>query len=282
MDNENNFSSQPTNNLNNETGPVFQQPVSSENIPTTEFNRTDKAKRLFFQTMLVCLIASAGIAVVAVLIGSFNETLSRALGTIALVILHAIFGFSYISASDKQRQSSEGYKTEVFSNTAFTLIVASFITSIFAVWQLLDGVIALKLFLFYGVLLFATLHAEVLYRLTNYDKNTDMVVKINYLFMSVVVGLLLVSIFSINSFDLGDFFYRLLSAMAIIDATLSITAIIMHKLYLQKHPELAASLNQQNESKSKSIWRNPFVVIILLFLALQFLGGILSFLFRSV
>jgi hypothetical protein len=42
----------------------------------------------------------------------------------------------------------------------------------------------------------------------------------------------------------------LLAALGIIDATMTITAIIMHKMYLQKHPAVAAAEAKPLEANS--------------------------------
>ncbi len=219
-------------------------------------------------------MGAASIAVIAVLIGSFNDILGRALGTIAMVALHAILSFSYISETDKRSKQGSRWNTELFSNTVFTLIAVSFITSIFAIWQLLSGDLTFKLYLFYGVLLFATLHADVLYRIRGFEKRIDNTVAANYIFMATVVIMLTMVIFSDDPSVLGDFFYRLLAATAIVDATITITSIIMHKLYLQRHP-LPASAGQA-AAQTKNFWRNPLVVLLMIFLAFQVIGSLVA------
>lgn len=280
----------PTNNpIQNEAS---YEPVQASNITsdttadstpaagtasTTDFtsSRSKKLKRFFLQTLLGSLIGAAVIAVIAVLVGSFNSTFARALGTIAMVALHALLSFGYISESDKR--DKEGSQTsEIFGNSVFAIIVLSFITSVFAIWQIISGDLALQLYLFYGVVLFAILHGEVLYRLRGYENRIDTTVYANYVLMTLVVIMLTFLIFYPERSDLNPFFYRLLAALGIIDATATITAIIMHKMFLQKHPELAAKAAEDERSKSKNFWKNPLVVLLLIFLAFQFIGGILG------
>lgn len=248
-------------------------PTADEAKP---LSRADRLKRSFLQVLIGCLIGAAAIAVVAVLMGSFNDTLVRALGTIGVVALHALLSFSYISESEKRDKKDGGRSIELFSNTVFCLIAISFITSVFAIWQLLGGEITLKLYMFYVVVLFATLHADVLYRIRGFEKRIDNSVTANYLFMSAVVLMLTVVIFSASPSGLGHFFYRLLAAIAIVDATMTITAIIMHKLYLQKHPELAASTGAAPSGQSKNFWKNPLVILLFIFLAVQVVGTVVA------
>ena len=274
MDNQNQPNSQNTNSINREN--------LSKNVEADHsLNRAERFKRSFFQILIGCLLGAATIAVIAVLIGSFNDTLGRALGTIAMVAIHAILSFSYISETEKRDKKDGGRSTELFSNTVFVLIVVSFITSVFAIWQLIGGSLTQKLYMSYGVLLFATLHADVLYRIRGFEKKIDNVVTANYFFMAVVVVMLFVIIFSDNPSDLGEFYYRLLAAVGIIDATMTITTIIMHKLYLQKHPVSVASSAQAVTAQSKNFWKNPLVILLLIFLALQIVGSLIALLMRG-
>lgn len=246
-----------------------------EQGPDGALEKTQKFKRTYFQILIGCLIAAASVAVLAVLVGSFSDILARALGTIGLVALHAMLSFSYISSTEKLNQKDGGRSIELFSNTVFSLIVVSFITSIFGIWQLLDGDLVLKLYLFYAVVLFATLHADVLYRIRGFEKRIDTIVSINYGFMGFVVLMLSGVIFMMPA-DMGEIYYRVLAASGIVDATMTITAIILHKLYLQKHPELSEQFNSTTGAQSANFWRNPFVVILLIFLGLQIIGSIIA------
>lgn len=262
----------------NQTQPPVQvpQPASAPPVDVV-LTKAARLKRTFFQVLIGCLLGAASIAVVAVLIGSFNDTLARALGTIAVVAVHALMSLSYVSGAEKKDKKDGGRSIELFSNTVFGLIVASFITAIFAVWSLIGGEITYRLYLSYAVLLFATLHADVLYRIRKFDAKLDSVITANYAFMGIVVSMLFILIFSTNIDALGEGFYRVLGASGIVDATMTITAIIMHKLYLQKHPEL---ITHSSAAESKNFWKNPLVVVLLFFLALQLVGGFVSLLFR--
>lgn len=274
MDNQNQNSPQSIN-------PLPPPNLHSDADRTTPLNKAAKFKRIFFQVLIGCLLGAAAIAVTAVLVGSFNDTLGRALGTIAMVALHAALSFSYITETEKRDKKDGGRSIELFSNTVFALIVISFITSVFAIWQLLDGTLTLKLYMSYGVILFATLHADVLYRIRGFEKRIDNVVAVNYFFMAIVVGMLFVVIFSSSPSDLGEFYYRLLAAVGIVDATMTITAIIMHKMYLQKHPVLAASVVQAATAQSKNFWKNPLVILLLIFLAFQVIGSLIALVMRG-
>jgi hypothetical protein len=149
-----------------------------------------------------------------------------------------------------------------------------------------DGDLVWKLYATYFILLFATLHGEVLAKILGKTNYMDNIVYFNYLFMLVVVALLVIVIFVSDGSLLGDVFYRILAACGIVDATLTLTAIILHKLYLQKHPTVQSpvfSLQpgqpgqvQQNPQAAPEAKRgmHPLVIILIAYLAFQFIGGI--------
>lgn len=269
-------------NQTNDTLPVAPQQNQPSGLePEKPLTKAEKLKRTFFHVLITCLVASAAIAVIAILSGSLDEILGRSLGTIAMVALHAILSLGFITETEKEDKKDGGRSIELFSNTIFVLIVLSFITSIFAIWEILSGTLSFRLYLAYIVMLFATLHADVLYRIRRFEASIDTMVAVNYVLMTTVVLMLWAVIFVSDPSDLGEFFYRLLAAAGIVDATLTITAIIMHKLYMQKHPELAAQAAQATSAQSKNFWKNPLVVLLLIFLAFQVVGSIFALLFRS-
>lgn len=70
----------------------------------------EKVKSLFLKSLIGCLVAAAGVAVVAVVSGQFNNVLQMALYTILLVALHCLVSFGFIVNNEKQ---------ETFESLAF-------------------------------------------------------------------------------------------------------------------------------------------------------------------
>jgi hypothetical protein len=194
-------------------------------------------KKLSIQVMIGSLIAAATLAVVAVLVGSFNEIFMRSLFTLGLVAFHALASLAFVDQAAK----ASGSKLAVFNNTVFALIVLSFFTSVFGVWQILPGEFVGKLYATYGVLLFASLHGDMLAQTLGKQTLIDRIVYANFVFMGIVILLILPLIWT-NEADFGGFYYRLLAACGIVDATLTLLAIILHRLYLQKHPEAKSTI----------------------------------------
>lgn len=244
---------------------------------------TENIKKLAIQVMIGSLIGAATIAVISVLTGEFNDTLSKALFTLGLVTLHALASLAYIDNTKKKY--GEGLK--FFSNTIFLILILSFFTSVFGVWELFDGELVARLYGTYMVFGFASLHGELLFSTIGKKDLIDYLVYANYVFMGLVVVLLLPVIWADASY-LGDFYYRLLAAAGIIDATLTVLAILNHKIYLQKHPEENSALFSYVETtdengnvvrvKAENSKRriHPLLFLLGLYLVLQFVVGIVG------
>jgi hypothetical protein len=237
-----------------------------------------KIKNLFLRVLIGCLVAAALLAVATVLSGSFNEISGKALFTILIIAVHSLVSISFITNNEKQDTFSN---LVVFANATFGIIVLSFITSVLGIWGLLPGELVGKLYGLYLVLLFAILHGEVLAKILGKQANIDKVVRANYVFMVIVVLLLMPVIFSGFSDTLGSFYYRLLAAFGIIDATMTLIAVILHTLYVQKHPQVQDQVfgmqqqpyqqNGQNGPVMQQPKRhmNIFVILLLAYIGLQ-------------
>ncbi len=196
----------------------------------------EKVKKLTMQVMIGSLIVAALIAVVAVLAGSFNDTFGKALDTLFLVMLHSLTSLSFLGQTLHENRAFK-----FFENTIFALIIMSFFTSVLGVWSLLDGETVGKLYMTYAVLFFASLHGQMLWSTRGKEPKIDAIVTVNYVFMVAVILLLLPPIWVDNG-DFPSVYYRILAALGIIDATLTILAVIQHRMYMQKHPELQSPI----------------------------------------
>lgn len=187
--------------------------------------------------MIGGLLGAALIAVVAVLAGNFNDTFARALFTLLLVMIHALVCLAFLEKTVKSQVANSKF----FENTVFFIIVLSFFTSILGVWEIFPGELVGKLYLSYFVFLFACLHGLMLTETRGKESRIDNIVNINYVLMAIVILMLLPIIwFSSDSFD--SFYFRLLAAFGIVDATMTILAVILHRLYIQKHPEAPSTI----------------------------------------
>jgi hypothetical protein len=246
--------------------------------------KLEKVKSLFLRVLIGCLIAAAMLAVITVLVGRFNDILANALFTILLIAIHCLVSFAFITNNEQQETFDS---LTFFSNATFTIIVLSFIASVLGVWGVLSGGLVAKIYAVYFVLLFATLHGDVLTQTLGKQKSITNLVYTNYVFMLVVVLLLLPVIFLSNKSALGSIYYRLLAACGIVDATLTLIVVILQKLYVQKHPVIHDNVFNMTLAPGQSAPQyvqvpaprrrhgmNIFVVILVGYIILQFIGGL--------
>ncbi len=237
-------------------------------------------KKFFLFNLIGSLIICALVAVVTVLIGSFNEVTGRVLFTLAMVVVHSLVSLAFIWDNEKQNTFE---RLAFFINVLFILIVVSFVTSIFGIWKIIPGDIVGQLYATYFIIAFASLHGDILSKALNKEAYIDVIVYINYLFMVVVV-LMLQPIVYLNDATkvLGEFYFRVLAAMGIIDGTLSVLTIIFYKLYMNKHPKVESVLlnssensvgSQEVKKKGLSIW----VWILIVYLVFQIIAPLLFF-----
>jgi hypothetical protein len=238
--------------------------------------RAERLKSLFLQILIGCLVAAAGVAVVTILIGHMDKVSSKALVTILLVAVHSLASFEFISNSQK-RERAGFERLNFLTNFVFSIIVLSFITSTLGVWHVISGDLVAQLYSVYLVLLFSVLHGELLANIHNKQASLSNVVRANYVFIAIVTVMLMPIIFVHDRSSLGSFYYRLLSAVGVVDATLTLSSIILHKLYLDKHPEIRDPFFTMSSSKEQG--RNVIVrAFLLMFLIFFILPTIISLL----
>jgi hypothetical protein len=233
-------------------------------------------KKFFLFNLIGSLIICALVAVVTVLIGDFNDITRRVLMTLFMVIIHSLVSLMFIWDDEKQNTFE---RLSFFINVIFILIVLSFLTSLFGVWKVVDGDIVRKLYMTYLVIGFASLHGDILSKALNKENYLDGIIYSNYLFMIGVVIMLQPIIYMNNAFrSLGEVYYRILAAIAIVDGTLSILTMIFYKLYMHKNPREKSDLIQGQGKKKRGL--NVWVWILIAYLIIQIFFGFGAFFLR--
>ena len=236
--------------------------------------RVAHIKGLLIKTVLGCLVAAAGVAVIAILAGSMGDIAWKAIGTIIHGIIHIMFGvLSLVASGDPRLRKS----TDFVINVSLVVTILSFFTSVFATWEVITGSLPWKLYLTYAIILFVVLHAKTLMDVEAvYDKVKNYV-RANYVFMALVAVLLLGVVYVDSRRELLDGFYgRLLAASAIIDVTIGIIIAVMQRLYIQKHPEQAIAIAAKNKSAGSPAVKVIIVILLFLFFIWPLMGMLLS------
>ena len=235
---------------------------SSSQVPSTKFN----LNKYFLYTLVGGLIISALISVVAVLIGEFNSTVSRALGTTVSMVIHTLLALLLISANTK----SEKQSGSLLINTLIFITVASFITSILSIWNIITGQIVGDLYIIYFYTFCASLWSRLLLRVGEnlLDKPTRIISQAAIGFTALLYTLLIPSTLTHYPNTLPDLYYRTMAATAILLATASVLTTVFHRIYIFKHPEV------KSLPSVKSGW-DIVLAIIVLFVGVPFIFGVM-------
>lgn len=228
-------------------------------------------KRFFIFNLIGSVIIAALIAVIAVLFGEFGELAIKAFATLFFVIVHSLVSLAFIW---NDKRDTTFHNLHFFINVVFVFVVISFLTSIFGVWEVLKGDIIWKLYLTYAVIIFSSLHANLISKALHKENYMNSIIYANYIFISIV-GIILLPIIFIDRIT-NDFIFRLLGASAIINGTLTILTIIFYKLYTHKHPPI---IDPSQKVEKKRSWVSILVWILLAYIFLQFIFSALGRIF---
>jgi len=220
-----------------------------------------KLKKVFIWGLVASLIISALVAVVTVVTGEFNEITSKVLWTLSMVMIHSLFSLLFIWGDEKKDNFS---RLPLFMNALFVLMVISFFTSIFGIWDIIPGATISDLYITYFVIAISSLHISVISKTLGKQKYIDQTVYSNYFFIVFTTLMILPLIFINNAFEfLGEQYSRILSAANIINWTLTILIAIFYKINMHKYQEAAREVGQSSQKKT-SIWVWILFIIFLI------------------
>ncbi len=221
-------------------------------------------KKFCIFSFIGSLIIAALVAVVTVLIGHFSEVTGRVFLTLFMVVLHSLVSLTFVWDDSRQKTFE---KLSFFINTIFIIIVLSFIASLFGIWKIVEAETVWHFYQTFFLLAFASLHADILSKAFGKEKYMNAVIVANYIFIVIVFLMLQGTIYVTDAFKvLGEFYYRILAALAIIDGTLSVLTIIFYKLYLHNHPEIVIPIKKSHVSIWVIILLSPFFIFFFFFL----------------
>lgn len=223
--------------------------------------------KYFLYTLVGGLIIAALISVVAVLIGDFNSTVSRALGTTGSMVAHTLVALFIISVSSQNKSGA----SSLLSSTLLLITIASFITTILQIWEVITGRIAYDLYVVYFYTFCASLWSQLLLQMAEnfVDKATRIVSFVAIGFTWLFWALLLPTIFTHYPDKLTEFHYRALAATVIVLATMSVLTIVFRRIYVAKNPEL------KSVAIADPKW-DVLVALVVLIIGLPFIFGTIA------
>lgn len=229
---------------------------------TANWTKDLPVKKYIMYVLIGGLVLSALISIIAVLAGEFGDTVGRAFGTTLTIMVHSLLGLLFLSVKRSRTLSSA-----IIVNTVFTLVVASMMTSILGIWDILSEQLVGDLYSTYFLTVIAALIIAGLVSTHTKDKVVGAVAWTGSGTVAVAFVSLLPWIFTDLPSLLPEFYFRVVAALFILAATTTILAIIFDRLYVLKHPEPKAEANPH----AMPLW----VKILLGFLILLFGGWII-------
>ncbi len=232
-------------------------------------------RKYFLYILIGGVVLSAGISIVAILIGQINDYIARALWTTFLMVIHALIALAFISVAGKQHTRGQ----EIVINTLFGLTIASFFTSTLGAWNVITGLMSLHLYQIYFNTLIAAFVVQVLLSVKLVDQLTNRFMRAA-IWLTITMWAYLIPAAFDNSYSsaLPAIYYRGISALGIALGTTIVLVVIFHQLYVSKHPELKAAAQGTTGSKGMPLW----LIILLIILGLPALLVVLGVIFLLV
>ena len=240
--------------------------IEKDVATTAPVSRSASLNKYFLYTLVAGLIISALISIVAVLVGEFNSTMARALGTTGSMVGHTLFALMIVSASSKRSKAGG-----LILNALLAITIASFITSLLAIWDIVTGRVVSDLYLVYFYTFSAVLWIQLLLKVGEnaLDKATHITSFVGIGLTTLLYALLVPTVFIHYPDRAAEFHLRALAASAIALATASVLAIVFHRIHLFKHPEDKAL------SSTKTRW-DIIMAVVVLFLGLPLIFGFIA------
>jgi len=197
-----------------------------------EPSKFGQLRSFFLYVLIGGLVVSALISIIAILIGEFNEVIQKALLTTFIFMTHSLLVLAVVS-SDKYNQIGKS----ILPTVVLGAIVANMITTTFSTWGIWSGETSWKAFNLYILLIGGAFLIEAAQRLilkhkaTTYAVNTTM----------VAIGLLTLALIPwifVHPVDLGDFYFRLVSALTVFAGTALSLSIIFNRIAISTRAEL--------------------------------------------
>jgi len=237
-----------------------------------------KYKKYVINTLIFSLISAALVAVVSVVIGSFNDTSQKIIWILASIVGHALLNIALI-----ERSEEPGGSFELFKNTLYALIPVSIVTSVLGITTVLSSDLTGSLYQLYLLAVGVSLHVNILQLFKGASKLIDKIVMGN-IFFTCLLGILLLPQIFLNdpSIELGDYYYRILAAAGIVDVTLSVLTLIYYKIYAQHHPEAKSIMQLFTKHNGKTrVWVWILIVFALIQIVPAIIFGVFSLFSRS-
>jgi len=234
--------------------------------------KTSSFKRYFLYLLIAGLSITALISIIAVIIGEWNDAITRSIGLTVSGWIHSMFALSIMNSLDR---SDKKHSLVIYS--VFGATLASFIITVLNIFNIFPTGYAFQLTIrLYTWLLGAIFSCFVIDALRKLAKNKDIATK-SSLYVTIgsvatFITICLLFVFDEISYDLPAVIGRILLAVAILGSTSSIISVVLTRLHKVKHPKLYKQTtksdspqNDQERARGLPVWAIILITISALF-----------------
>ena len=237
-------------------------------------------RKYLIKVLIGCLVATGIIAIVAILAGNMGEITGKALGTVLAAAVHVGIVLALIPPAPRAFPDTDlGRKQSVASNALTDAIIVlatiSFFTWVLGIWEILSGSTLGKLSTTYFVFLIAFVTAKIVYDMQIVNEKLRYYAMGMYGLIGLLVFLLVGVIFEPSFADLGNGLYgRAIVAAFVAFVILALIMAILHRIFLQAHPELLPAAETTTDPKtgqpvpvsrqSMTAWQIILAILVLL------------------
>lgn len=233
----------------------------------TPVKPTSIFKKYLLYVLIGGLITTASIAVVAIIIGEWNNAITKAIWLTISSWIHCLVALAIASALPNDDKKRSDY-WNIFIYTLFGITIASFVTTVLNIFEIIPAYMAARpatnnifsigfaqtptyitvrlYFWYFGLILASLVSTAVLNYSIKRDRNTQLTSYIGVGAIVLFMTLFFPPVFSAY-IDFPEVYYRVILALAVVFSTTIILSVIFGHLYRVKHPELVVPKTDNSE-----------------------------------
>jgi hypothetical protein len=209
--------------------------VHPAKVTIPEPTRIGKLKLAFLYVLIGGLAASALVAIIALLIGSFSSEIQKSLLTIFVFFSHSLFILALLWA-DKNNEVGRN----ILPTTIFTLALANMITSTLSTWEIISTQMSWRFVGLYVLIIGAVFVISGIWKLRINHPATKMLLQITLGAITAIVIALIPWVLQLWT-PLDPLYFRVIAALSIFASTSFLIAIILRSIALARHSQLNAT-----------------------------------------
>ena len=222
-------------------------------------------KRYFIYIILGSLLLSSITVSMFIVFGEFSSLMVKTIATIISLIFHCFISY-IIAIYDEKNDYSKN--TKIFFDVLLMSVVLSLFNFILLIWEITNFDLFNRIYVILFIINFAVLHISILNQSINKTKLLNSLVFLNYFFIFIVVSMLSATVVIINPTDvLAPIFFRVLTALSILDATNTITIFVLSHLYDSKN--ISKIDTNKKEHSKKTATGIVLIIFSLIFVLFQ-------------